>query len=101
MKVLWRKSAIESLIELDLWRKGIELSSIAVYLKDTIQAYFERQDFSIYIPGRQVLIQYMPVDLRVVLISVGKSDPYKVFYRITSNQIEIFLIRHPHQSPIG
>ncbi len=97
MKIVWRKSAISSLLELDRWRNSIELPPIADYLKDTVQTYFEQQDFSIYIPGRQVLLQQMPVDLRMVLISVGKSDPYKVFYRITSDQIEVFLIRHPHQ----
>ncbi|MDC3423466.1 hypothetical protein NC797_02965 [Aquibacillus sp. 3ASR75-11] len=97
MKTVWRKSAITSLVELDQWRNSFELPPIASYLKDTIQLYFAKQDFSIYIPGRHVLIRKMPVDLRMVLISIGKSDPYKVFYRITTNQIEIFLIRHPHQ----
>lgn len=101
MKIVWRKSAITSLLELDRWRDSIELPSIAPYLKDTIQFYFQRQDFSIYIPGRHVLIRQMPVDLRMVLISIGKSDPYKVFYRMTSNQIEIFLIRHPHQKSLA
>lgn len=100
MDVLWRKSAIDSLIELDRWRSSIELPPIASYLKNTTQIYFERQDFSIYIPGRQVFIRQMPVGLRMVLISVGKSDPYKVFYRLNSQQIEIFLIRHPHQKSL-
>lgn len=43
MKVLWRKSAIESLLELDRWRSTVELPPIAIYLKDTIQTYFEQQ----------------------------------------------------------
>jgi hypothetical protein len=97
VKIVWRKSAITSLVALDRWRDSIELPPISSYLKKTIQFYFTKQDFSVYIPGRHVLIQKMPVDLRMVLISIEKSDPYKVFYRITMNQIEIFLIRHPHQ----
>lgn len=69
MEILWRKSATHSLIELDRWRNSIELPPIAAYLKDTIQTYFERQNLSIYIPGRQVLVRQMPVDLRMVLLS--------------------------------
>ncbi|WLR41563.1 hypothetical protein LC087_11770 [Bacillus carboniphilus] len=79
----------------------MNLNQLPPYLKDTIQQYFAKQDFSIYIPGRHVLIQKMPVDLRMVLIAIGKSDPYKVFYRITTNEIEIFLIRHPHQKSLA
>ncbi|TMU87126.1 hypothetical protein FGG79_03020 [Bacillus sp. BHET2] len=100
MKIVWRKSAISSLIALDRWRHTIELQPIATYLKETIEFYFIQQDFSIHIPGRHVLIKKMPVDLRMVLISIGKSDPYKVFYRIKMNQIEIFLVRHPHQKSV-
>ena len=100
MKIVWRKSAITSLLELDRWRKSIDLPPVASYLKDTIQFYFDKQDFSIYIPGRHVLIRQMPLDLRIVLIPIGKSDPYKVYYRITTNQIELFLIRHPLQKAI-
>jgi hypothetical protein len=70
MKIVWRKSAIESLLELDRWRSSIELSPIALYLKETIQQYFSNQDFTIYIPGRHVLIQKMPQDLRIVLVSI-------------------------------
>ncbi|WP_096203119.1 hypothetical protein [Bacillus sp. FJAT-45350] len=72
MKIVWRKSAITSLVQLDRWRSSIELPPIASHLKDTIQLYFKNQDFSIFIPGRQVLIQKMPVDLRIVLVSIGK-----------------------------
>ncbi len=100
MKIVWRKSAISSLLALDRWRETIELQPIATYLKETIESYFIQQDFSIHIPGRHVLIKKMPVDQRMVLISIGKSDPYKVFYRIKMNQIEIFLVRHPHQKSV-
>ncbi|WP_034750710.1 hypothetical protein [Halalkalibacter wakoensis] len=78
----------------------MELQPIAGYLKNTIDVFFEHQDFSIYIPGRHVLIKNLPDDLRMVLVSAGKSDPYKVFYPITGGSVEIFLIRHPHQKPI-
>ncbi|MDQ1000626.1 hypothetical protein QFZ28_001026 [Neobacillus niacini] len=100
MKVLWRKSAIQSLIELDRWRFTVDLPPIASLLRLSIESYFQNKDFTIHIPGRTVIIRKYPVDLRMFLISLGKSDPYKVFFRLTSNDIEIFLIRHPHQKPL-
>ena len=100
MKILWRKSAIESLIQLDKWRESIDLPPVANYLKETVGLYFQRQNFSLYIPGKEVLIRKMPIDLRIVLISVGASDPYKIFYRKTEVGIEMFLIRHPYQRPL-
>lgn len=100
METHWRRSAIQSLLDLDQWRWSIDLPPIADYLKSTVETYFKHQDLSVYIPGHQVLIRHMPVDLRMVLVSVGKSDPYKTFYRITGNHIEVFLIRHPHQKPL-
>ena len=72
MNLLWRKSAIQSLMEIDQWRNTIELPPIATYLKDTIHTYFKEQDFTFYIPGRQVIIHNMPVELRMVLIAIGK-----------------------------
>jgi hypothetical protein len=101
MDILWRKSAIDSLLQLDQWNETVELPPLASYLKETIHAYFEKQDFTLYLPGQQVIIQNMPVDLRMVLLSIGKSAPYKVFYRMTSQSIEVFLIRHPHQKPLN
>ena len=100
MKVIWRKSAIDSLLELDRWRESIELPKIAPYLKDMIQIYFGEQRLSLYLPGRPVCLQQERVDLRMVLIALGKSDPYKVFYRVGEETIEIFLVRHPRQEPI-
>ena len=78
----------------------LDLSTIASHLKNSIQFFFEQQDFSFYLPGREALIEQMPIDLRMFLLSVGKSYPYKVFYRITSKNIEIHLIRHPHQKSL-
>ncbi|WP_158333693.1 hypothetical protein [Bacillus sp. OxB-1] len=46
MKVSWRRSAIESLLELDQWREAIELPGIAPLLKNTIQTYFQEQDLA-------------------------------------------------------
>jgi hypothetical protein len=100
MKILWRKSAIESLLELDQWRVETDLESMANYLKETIDTYFRHQNFLVHIPGRQVFLQHMPTNLRMVLISIGRSDPYKVFYRYYQNRIEIFLIIHPRQKPL-
>jgi hypothetical protein len=96
MKVVWRRSAIQSLLELDRWRDTVELPNISFYLRDSIETYFYRQNYTIHIPGRTVFIRNYPVDLRMVLISIGKSDPYKVFFRPTANSIELFLVRHPH-----
>jgi hypothetical protein len=98
MKIHWRRSAIHSLLNLDLWRKEIELPSIALYLRNHINQHFQMQDFSVYVPGNAVFIEGYPVDLRMLLISVGTSDPYKVFYRLNmDNAVEIFLVRHPRQ----
>lgn len=100
MKIHWRESSIGSLKRLDKWRESIDLPPIANYLKETVELYFRKQNFSLYIPGRKVIIKKMPVDLRMVLISIGASDPYKIFYRKEEDDIEIFLIRHPHQKPL-
>lgn len=74
MKIYWRGSAIESLILLDKWRESIDLSSIANYLKETVELYFQKQNFSLYIPGKNVVIRKMPTDLRMVLISIGAGS---------------------------
>lgn len=55
MKVQWRKSAIESLLELDRWRLTIEMQPIAAYLKRTIEEYFSHQNISVYIPADRLL----------------------------------------------
>jgi hypothetical protein len=44
MKVRWKKSAIYSLIELDRWRETVELPRIVLYLKESIENYFDDQD---------------------------------------------------------
>lgn len=80
MKIYWRKSAIHSLLELDRWRKEQDLSPMGSYLRKHVNRFFQRQEFSVYVPGKAVFIQGYSIDLRMVLISVGASDPYKVFY---------------------
>jgi hypothetical protein len=100
MRVVWRKSAIFSLLDLDKWRATVELPNISSYLRDSIETYFYGQDYTIHIPGRTVFIRNCPVELRMILLSVGKSDPYKVFFRLTNNRVEIYLVRHPHQKPL-
>lgn len=100
MKVLWRKSALDSLLELDKWRESIELEPIAEALKSNVEQYFYQNDFSVYIPGRKVLIKRIAVNLRMVLIAIGSSDPYKVFYRLSESNLEIYLIRHPLQKTL-
>src|SRR5699024_4931763 len=100
MKVTWRKSAVESLVELEEWRRSIGLEPIAEYIMHTVALYFKQQTYSLHIPGRHVFIQGMPVELRMALIAIGRSDPYKVFYRIYEERIEIFLLRHPHQKQL-
>jgi hypothetical protein len=98
MRIYWRRSAVDSLISLDKWRREIELKPIASSLREHINNYLQGQDFSVYVPGKAVVLKGYPVNLRMLLISVGKSDPYKVFYRITKDEIEIFLLRHPRQN---
>ena len=98
MIIHWRRSAVDSLISLDKWRREIELKPIASFLREHINNYFQGQDFSVYVPGKAVVLKGYPVNLRMLLISVGKSDPYKIFYRITKDEIEIFLVRHPRQN---
>jgi hypothetical protein len=92
--------ALQSLIKLDLWREENGWSAIAEHLVETIETYFHKQDMSIYIPGRGVSIKGMPVNMRMTLITRGKTDPYKVFFRYDKDEIEIFLIRHPHQKSL-
>jgi len=79
MRIHWRRSAVDSLIFLDKWRREIELTPIALFLRRHINNYFQGQDFSVYVPGKAVVLKGYPVNLRMLLISVGKSKPYKVF----------------------
>lgn len=95
MNILWRKSAINSLIELDRWRSTLELASISLILKGKIDLYFKQQNLEVYIPGRNVIVKGLPVELIMVLIPIGRSDPYKIYYRLIDNDIEIILVRHP------
>lgn len=48
---------IASLIQLDKWRKSIDLPTIVNDLKETVKLYFQRQNFSLYIPSREVFIR--------------------------------------------
>jgi hypothetical protein len=101
MKIFWRKSAVHSLLCLDHWRKEIELPPIAVYLRNHINQHFLKHNFSVYLPGNAVFMEGYPVELRMLLISVGTSDPYKVFYRLSKHDdVEIFLVRHPRQKSL-
>lgn len=81
MNVYWRKSAVLSLISFDRWRKEMELQPITAYLRNYIAQYFQKQDFSVHVPGNAVFIEGYPVDLRMALVPVGTVGPYKVFYR--------------------
>lgn len=100
MNIIWKHAAVESLFKLDIWRKENEWPSISSFLVRKIEVYFMSQDLSLYVPGRKVLIRGLPVNLRMVLITVGKSDPYKVFFSQSEKNIEIYLIRHPQQKSL-
>lgn len=100
MKIQWRKSAVLSLMELDRWRMGIELPPIAPFLRKQINQYFMKQDFSVYVPGREVYLDDYPIGLRMLLISAGTSDPYKVFFQQIEHNVEIYVVRHPRQKPL-
>ncbi len=69
-------------------------------LQLNIESYIKHQDFSIHIPGKTVYIKGLPIDLRKVLLSVGKSEPYKIYYRLTTGNVVIFLVKHPRQKPL-
>ncbi|CAM3239670.1 hypothetical protein FITA111629_11880 [Filibacter tadaridae] len=73
---------------------------IGGHLVEVIESFFSCQDIFLYEPGRIVAIEGMTIDMRMVLISPGKVDPYKVFYRLEENQIQIYLVRHPHQKSL-
>lgn len=57
---------------------------------ETIETYFFQQDMSIYLPAGGVSIKSTSENMRMVLIAMGKSEPYKVFYRYESDDVEIF-----------
>lgn len=100
MKITWKQSAVQSLLSLDKWREEKGWPSIGSYLVDIIESYFQKQDMTVYVPGRIVSIKGIPVNMRMVLISPGKSDPYKVFYRQGNDKVESFLVRHPYQKSL-
>ncbi|WP_080837389.1 type II toxin-antitoxin system RelE/ParE family toxin [Cohnella massiliensis] len=100
MRIIWKQSALQSLIKLDVWREENGWPGIAEHLVEIIELYFYKQDVSVFLPGRGVSIKGMPVHMRMTLIRPGKSDPYKVFYRYNQDAIEIFLIRHPYQKSL-
>lgn len=70
MQVRWRLTAIQSIKELDKWRARIELPPIRQFLKDTVQFYFEKQDFSVFIPGRQVATRGEAAAIMLRIISI-------------------------------
>lgn len=66
-----------------------------------ITNYFRRQNLRKCVPGKPVVIKDETVDLRIVLVQVGRRiAPYKIFFRITDNAFEVRRIRHPKQDNI-
>jgi hypothetical protein len=63
---------------------------------EIIETYFHQQDMSVYIPGKVVSIKGMSVNMRIALITPGKSDPYKVFYRYENDEIETAKVSWMH-----
>lgn len=101
MKIEWKRSAIESLMDLDQWRASLELPKIAPYLIEVIEGYFLSQNFSVFMPGEIVFFQEEETELKMVLIAPGKSYPYKVFYYHVEETIIIYLVRHPRQKLVN
>ncbi|MFZ3130383.1 MAG: hypothetical protein WA125_04580, partial [Desulfosporosinus sp.] len=64
MRIHWRRSAVDSLISLDKWRREIELEPMASFLREHINNYLQVQDFSVYVPGKAVVLKGYPVNLR-------------------------------------
>jgi hypothetical protein len=46
MKVVWKQSSFNSIIELDTWRENNGWSPIGEHLVEIIEAYFLQQDLS-------------------------------------------------------
>jgi hypothetical protein len=59
MKVVWKQSSFNSIIELDTWRENNGWSPIGEHLVEIIEAYFLQQDLSRFTPGRVVAISGM------------------------------------------
>lgn len=99
MKIYWRRKAIQSLTDLDNWRITFDLPKIGRFLQKNIENYFKNQDLSVYIPGKTVFIKGLPIELRMALLSVGQSEPYKIYYRLTSGNVEISLLNIHVKNP--
>jgi len=100
MSLTWKQSALQSLLLLDEWRESNGWQPIGALLVEVVEEYFAQQNLSLYIPGRPVRIKGMQVSLRMTLIALKRSEPYKVFYRIHDGDIQVILIRHPRQKSI-
>lgn len=100
MKISWKQPALQSLFKLDMWREENGWTAVSEHLVGVIENYFVSQDLSVYVPGKIVAVKGMELPLRMVLISLGKSNPYKVFYRLEEQRINIFLVRHPYQKSL-
>lgn len=100
-RVRWHPKAVEDLHNLDRWRTSVSLPPIGDYLLFHVTNYFRRQSPKKCVPGRPVLIKGEAVDLRIALVQVGRrTEPYKIFFRVTDNAFEVRRIRHPRQADI-
>lgn len=73
MRIIWKQTALQSLIRLDVWREENGWSAIAEHLVEIIESYFSQLDVSVFLPGWGVSIKGMPVNMRMTLIRPGKS----------------------------
>lgn len=102
--VKWRKKALDDLDRLDQWREDeLGLPPIAPAILIMAEEYFNLVDLQSHLPGTPVVIGGERSEMRLLLLRVGRSEPYKVFFRIlmTDNACEVRRVRHPRQRPLG
>jgi len=101
-KVRWRKKALDDLDRLDQWREDdLNLPPIGPAILMLVDEYFGKMDLQHVLPGVPVDLGEQ-TDIRLLLVPIGRSDPYKVFFRVLGEDgvCEIRRIRHPRQKPL-
>lgn len=102
-KVRWRKRALDDLDRLDQWREDdLNLPPIGPAILMFVEEYFRKVDLEHVLPGVPVDLGDEKLEIRLFLLPIGRSDPYKVFFRVLheAGVCEIRRVRHPKQKPL-
>lgn len=102
-KARWRKKALDDLGRLDRWREeDLNLPPIGPAILMLVEEYFGKVDLQHVLPGVPVELDQEQLDIRLLLLPIGRSDPYKVFFRVLpeSDVCEVRRVRHPRQKPL-